>query len=185
LGNPESTRERSVSEAVSNPARPVLLTGNAWLSGPWALSSGHLMASLSSKSVKRFWVNFHTKKPTITRTAIPPATDKPTIGPIPIPPEEESLLLEVVGLEEEVGVRLWETMTTDVCVTRELEVVAAAGGALSVGGGWAEDVGLPEEVEMDDSLVVKELLEDDDAGIDDDDSGVEVDRTGVEDPGGP
>jgi hypothetical protein len=41
------------------------------------------MASWSSKSVKRFRVNFQTKKPTIPKTATPPATDMPTIEPTP------------------------------------------------------------------------------------------------------
>jgi len=43
------------------------------------------MASLSSKSEKRFLVNFHTKNAMIPITATPPATDIPTIEPVPRP----------------------------------------------------------------------------------------------------
>jgi hypothetical protein len=40
------------------------------------------MASVSSKSLKRFLVNFQMKKPTIPRAAIPPATERPMIEPV-------------------------------------------------------------------------------------------------------
>ena len=44
---------------------------------------------LSSKSEKRFLVNFQTKKAMTPMRATPPATDKPTIEPVPRPESEE------------------------------------------------------------------------------------------------
>jgi hypothetical protein len=55
------------------------------------------MASLSSKSEKRFRVNFHTKKAMMPITATPPATERPMIEPVPkelLPP----VLLPLLGL---------------------------------------------------------------------------------------
>ena len=52
-------------------------------------NSGEERNELSSKSVKRFLVNFHMKKATTPMTATPPATDKPMIEPVPRPESEE------------------------------------------------------------------------------------------------
>jgi hypothetical protein len=43
--------------------------------------------ALSSKSAKRFLVNFQTKNEMIAMTATPPATDRPMIEPVPRPLE--------------------------------------------------------------------------------------------------
>lgn len=60
------------------------LNQNDELSHPF-LAKTILKYILSSKSLKRFLVNFHTKKPMIPMTAMPPATDMPMMGPIPRP----------------------------------------------------------------------------------------------------
>jgi len=49
------------------------------------------MASLSSKSAKRFRVNFQTKKRMMPTAAMPPATDSPMMEPVLRPPLLELL----------------------------------------------------------------------------------------------
>lgn len=75
-----SGRVKLTSELVSNPAPPVRFVGNAWGLSPCVFSSGHLIASLSSKSsANRFLVNFQITNATIPINATPPATDRPII----------------------------------------------------------------------------------------------------------
>jgi hypothetical protein len=57
-----------------------------------------LIASLSSKSEKRFLVNFQIKKPTMPMSATPPATERPTMEPVDNP-ESSSLGGEDAELE--------------------------------------------------------------------------------------
>lgn len=57
--------------------------------------------SLSSKSEKRFLVNFQTKNAIIPINATPPATESPTIEPVPSP--ELSSLLFAAALEVDEG----------------------------------------------------------------------------------
>lgn len=65
-----------------------------------------MIASLSSKSVKRFLVNFQIKNEMMPITATPPATERPTMEPVPRPLElllaEEDCVLD--GLALAVGV---------------------------------------------------------------------------------
>lgn len=110
---------------------------------------------LSSKSLKRFLVNFHTKKAMIAMTATPPATDIPMIGPIPIPllgALSSSLLLEVVEgaallVEDEVVVTVRVTSTPAGLVETDRDVGGGGGGVL-VGGasGVGVDVGVSEDL---------------------------------------
>lgn len=69
-------------------------------------SSGHLIASLSSKSAKRFLVNFQIKNEMMPMTATPPATERPTMEPVPRPLELLPLVEDSVldGLALDVGV---------------------------------------------------------------------------------
>lgn len=100
----DGTRDRETSEPVSKPDRPVLLTGRGWESlapAPCVFRSGHLMASLSSKSEKRFLVNFHTKNAMMPITATPPATDIPMIEPVLRPEVSSGEAVGVADAEEE------------------------------------------------------------------------------------
>lgn len=54
-----------------------------------------MIASLSSKSAKRFLVNFQIKNEMMPMTATPPATERPTMEPVPRPLELSELLLLV------------------------------------------------------------------------------------------
>ncbi len=63
----------------------------------------------SSKSEKRFLVNFHTMKPMIPKSATPPATDRPMIVPVltpELPPELELPVLLLDALLDEAGLGL-------------------------------------------------------------------------------
>lgn len=68
-----------------------------------AFSSGHLIASVSSKSLNRFLVNFQMKNDIIPRAAIPPATDRPIIDPVLSPLLSSLLLLELSAPSVEEG----------------------------------------------------------------------------------
>lgn len=61
-----------------------------------------MIASLSSKSEKRFLVNFQTKNEMMPITATPPATERPMMEPVPRPPElledDEDCVLDEVAL---------------------------------------------------------------------------------------
>lgn len=65
-----------------------------------------MIASLSSKSAKRFLVNFQIKNEMMPMTATPPATERPIMEPVPRPLEpllvEEDSVLD--GLALDVGV---------------------------------------------------------------------------------
>lgn len=151
----DGTRDREPSEPVSKPERPVFLTGRGCESpaaAPCVFRSGHLMASVSSKSEKRFLVNFQTKNAMMPMTATPPATAKPTMEPVPKPLDELSAPLvgaaEVLLLEEDAVVddEPGTVMTTPLAVTTR-------GGCVD-GGGVGE---LWEGVVEDDEEVVEEL----------------------------
>lgn len=82
----------------------MLWRGRGWESTPvppWVFNSGHLMASLSSKSLKRFLENFQMKKAMMAITAMPPATDMPMMGPIPILLLVSVCEVEGIGVPEE------------------------------------------------------------------------------------
>ena len=75
--------------------------------------------ALSSKSEKRFLVNFHTKNAIIPITATPPATARPMIEPVPRPELSLSLSLAAVGVpdadvDEVVDAELVTTVVTTV-----------------------------------------------------------------------
>jgi hypothetical protein len=136
------------------------------MSEPCAFSSGHLIASLSSKSLNLFRVNFHTKKPTMPRTASPPATDRPIIVPVPTPPPESLLALLAGAVEDEVGVLLSETTTVAVdwiTVGMPVSEVRSVGCALltvaEVATGGAVVVGLAVVVVEESTEVVVEVLD--------------------------
>jgi len=87
---------------------------------PWVFKSGHLIASLSSKSEKRFLVNFQIKKAMRPMTATPPATERPMIEPVLKPPPLESDWggADCVGWEEEVEEEGPTTATVTTVVTK-------------------------------------------------------------------
>lgn len=89
-----------------------------------------MMASLSSKSLKRFLVNFQMRKPTIPKAATPPATERPIIDPVPSPlspllllllsaplvadEEGEEVALDIVSVTTTVSPPAFTEVTTDV-----------------------------------------------------------------------
>lgn len=63
--------------------------------------------ALSSKSAKRFLVNFQTKNETMAITATPPATERPMIEPVPKPLEllgDDDCEADGVALALEAGI---------------------------------------------------------------------------------
>lgn len=73
---------------------------------------------LSSKSVKRFLVNFHMKKATTPMTATPPATDKPIIEPVLRPESEEGGRVSGGAVELGEAELVWVTTTSELIVIR-------------------------------------------------------------------
>lgn len=105
---------------MSKPARPVLCVGRGTApvlppGPPCALSSGHLIASVSSKSLNRFRVNFQYTNAKTPMSAMPPATAIPTMEPVPRPlssllplePLLESSLLELLLDGSAAAVGVW------------------------------------------------------------------------------
>lgn len=80
--------------------------------------------SLSSKSVNRFLVNFHTKNAMTPMAATPPATDSPIIDPVPKPELELPLVvLPLVDGAADVLDALSGKVCVSVCVPPALEGV--------------------------------------------------------------
>src|SRR5258707_1354480 len=102
---------------------------------------------LSSKSVKRFLVNFHMKKATTPMTATPPATDKPIIEPVPRPESEEGGRASGGAVELGETELVWVTTTSELIVTRPWTDEGTS--ELVVRGGKEEEV-------VDDGLEVSE-----------------------------
>lgn len=98
-------------------------------------NSGHLIASLSSKSAKRFLVNFQIKNEMMAMTATPPATERPIIEPVPRPPEllllaEEDSVLDALG----VGVGVMTIVLVNSCPAELVETETVVDGRRTVVG---------------------------------------------------
>lgn len=98
-------------------------------------NSGHLIASLSSKSAKRFLVNFQIKNEMMAMTATPPATERPIMEPVPRPLEllllaEEDSVLDGLG----VGVGVTTIVLVNSCPAELVETETVVDGRRAVVG---------------------------------------------------
>lgn len=122
---------------------------------------------MSSKSEKRFLVNFQTKKATTPMRATPPATDRPTIEPVPRPESVVGGAGAADDVLEGAAELVKVTMTSEPLTVVRLggreeasEVVVWEGGAeeveVEVVDDFAESGGgeVEAEVEVGDEVVV-------------------------------
>jgi hypothetical protein len=135
----------------------------------------------SSKSEKRFLVNFQIKKAMRPMTATPPATDRPMIEPVLKPPPLVSDWggADCVGWEEEVEEEGPTTVTTVVTKVPSTEVIT---GVVTVGVEVVDVSGVEEVDGVVEILVAEDVWEvvaDEEVGEED----VAVEDVGVVDIG--
>lgn len=96
-----------------------------------------MIASLSSKSVKRFLVNFQIKNEMMPITATPPATERPIMDPVPRPLElpllaEEDCVLDGLAVGAAVTTRVLVTSCPAELVVTCNEVLSGRGAVVGV-----------------------------------------------------